>query len=135
MSAITDARLDRARQLLQAGRDELARAEEAKGQAAVIGLQNSCGKGWLATLEAVNAHLIGQGIAESALPRNERGRRYFTANYLNREMQDAYERFRNTFHIDGYYEGIVAFDAVPRYFDLLDEFIDRIRQSANGGGV
>ena len=48
-------RMKLARDLLQAAREEFARAEEAKGGAAVIGLRNSCGKGWLATLEALNA--------------------------------------------------------------------------------
>ena len=48
MIDLIDARLNQARELLQAARDEFARAEEAKGGAAVIGLRNSCGKGWLA---------------------------------------------------------------------------------------
>ena len=136
MSALTDARLNRARELLQAGREELARAEEAKGQAAVIGLQNSCGKGWLSVLEAIYAYLLSRGIEESELPDNERGRRYFVQNYLNREMRKTYKSFRTTFHTDGYYEAIVSFDEMPENFDELAEFIATIQgHIRNGGGV
>ena len=55
-------RLRNARELLGAAREEFARAEEAKGGAAVIGLRNSCGKGWLAALEAVNTYFLMQGV-------------------------------------------------------------------------
>lgn len=136
MSALTDARLDRARQLLQAGRDELARAEESKGQAAAIGLQNSCGKGWLAVLEAIYAYLLSRGIEESELPNNERGRQYFVQNYLNRDLRKSYKSFRTTFHTDGYYEAIVSFDDMPENFDELAEFIATIQSHIrNGEGV
>ena len=50
MVAQIDDRLDLARELLQVARDEFAKAEEAKGRAAIIGLRNACGKGWLAVL-------------------------------------------------------------------------------------
>ena len=68
-------RIQLARALLQAAREEFARAEEAKGGAAVIGLRNSCGKGWLATLEALNAYFLNQGVSEGELPDDDRGKK------------------------------------------------------------
>ena len=130
-------RLNLARELLQAARDEFGRAEEAKGGAAVIGLRNSCGKGWLATVEAINAHFLNQGVAVSELPDKERGRRFFVSRYMSREMRRNYNDLWKTFHVDGYYEGIVEFDEMPERFDELKEFIESIessvRQAQDGG--
>lgn len=136
MSALTDARLDRARQLLQAGRDELARAEEAKGRAAVAGLMSSCGQGWFALLEAVNAHFLSQGVPEPELPEDGRRLRPLVNRYLSREMQQRYFSLWATFYLDGYQGGIVDFDDMPGEFDELAEFIADIQsQIRNGGGV
>lgn len=124
-------RIQLARELLQAAREEFARAEEAKGGAAVIGLRNACGKGWLATLEALNAYFLGQGVSEQELPDNDRRRRYLAARYMDRNLRRAYIDMRQTFHIDGYYEGIVEFDDMPRYLEELEEFIESIEASPN----
>lgn len=126
-------RLKLSRELLQAARDEFARANESKGGAAVIGLRNSCGKGWLAALEAVNGYFLKQGVPEAELPGNDRGRKYFAGRYMGREMVRAYVYIRQTFHIDGYYEGIVEFDDLPRYLDELEEFIESVESS--GGPI
>lgn len=126
-------RLGLSRELLQAARDEFARAKDAKGGAAVIGLRNACGKGWLAALEAVNSYFLKQGVPESELPGNDRGRKYFAGRYMRREMTRDYVYIRQTFHIDGYYEGIVEFDDMPRYLDELEEFIESVE--ASGGGL
>ena len=123
------ARLNLARDLLQAARDEFARADEAKGGAAVIGLRNSCGKGWLATVEAINAHFLNQGVAETELPDKERGRRFFVSRYMDREMRRSYNELWKTFQADGYHEGIVEFDEMPERFEELEEFIDVIEAS------
>lgn len=124
-------RLNLARGLLQAARDEFARAEEARGGEAVIGLRNSCGKGWLAVVEAINAHFLNQGVAESELPDKERGRRFFVGRYMNRDMRKSYSDLWKTFHVDGYYEGIVEFGEMPERFVELEEFIDAIEASAS----
>ena len=122
-------RLNPARELLQAARDEFARAEEAQGGAAVIGLRDACGKGWLATVEAINVHFLNQGVAESELPDKERGRRFFVSRYMNREMRRNYSVLCKTFHADGYSEGIVEFDEMPERFDELEEFIGAVESS------
>ena len=122
-------RLNLARELLRAARDEFARAEEARGGDAVIGLRNSCGKGWLATVEAINAHFLNQGVAESELPDKERGRKFFVSRHMNREMRRSYSELWKTFHVDGYYEGIVEFDEMPERFEELEEFIEAIGSS------
>ena len=135
MADSIDGRLNLARELLQTAREEFARSEEAKGGAAVIGLRNACGKGWLAALAAANAYFLMQGIRERELPDNDRGRKYFTGRYMNRELRRAFIDMRQTFHIDGYYEGIVEFDDMPRHLDELEEFIQFIESSAaNGSG-
>ena len=122
-----------ARELLQVARDEFAKAEEAKGRAAVIGLRNSCGKGWLAALEATNCYFLIQGVEESQLPENDRGRKYFAAQYMDRSMRRAYLEMRETFHIDGYYDASVDFDEMPRHFSELEEYIDSIEESGLHG--
>ena len=35
-------------------------------------------------------------------------------------MRKALESLRTTFHIDGYYEGILDFDELKEFIDLLD---------------
>ena len=125
-----DARLNAARELLQAARDEFSRAEDARGGAAVIGLRNSCGKGWLAVVEAINAHFLNQGVPESELPDKERGRRFFVSRYMSREMRRSYNDLWKTFHVDGYYEGIVEFGEMQVRFEELEEFIEDIESSA-----
>lgn len=136
MSAPTDARLDRARQLLQAGREELARAEEAKGRAAVAGLMSSCGQGWFALLEAINAHFLSQGVPEPELPNDGRRLRPLVKRYLSGQQQREYIHLWSAFYLDGYQGGIVDFDEMPELFDELAEFIAAIQgQIRNGGGV
>jgi hypothetical protein len=126
-------RLNLARDLLQAARDEFARAEEAKGGAAVIGLRNACGKGWLAALEATNCYFLMRGVPESELPENDRGRYYFAGRHMNRSMVKDYIYIRQTFHIFGYYDGIVEFDDMPRYFSELEEYINDIEVAGRNG--
>jgi len=128
-----DDRLNLARELLQVARDEFAKAEEAKGRAAVIGLRNACGKGWLAALEATNWYFLMQGVSESQLPENYRGRKYFAAQYMDRSMRRAYLEMRETFHIDGYYDASVDFDDMPRHFSELEEYINAIEGSGRNG--
>ena len=128
-------RLNLARELLQVARDEFAQAEEAKGGAAVIGLRNACGKGWLAALEATNTYFLMQGVPESELPQNDRGRYYFAGRYMNRAMVKDYIYIRQTFHINGYYDGIVEFDDMPRHFSELEEYIDGIEASGSNGSA
>ena len=123
-------RLNAARDLLQAAREEFARAEQARGGAAVIGLRNSCGKGWLAVVEAINAHFLNQGVPASELPDKERGRRFFVGRHMSRDMRRNYDSLWKTFHVDGYYEGIVEFDEIQDRFEELEEFIDAIEASA-----
>ena len=130
-----DDRLNHARELLQAGREEFARAEEAKGRAAVIGLRNACGKGWLAVLEATNSYFLMRGVPESELPENDRGRKYFVGAYMDRDMRRYYLEMRETFHIDGYYDASVDFDAMPRHFTELEEYIDAIEASSRNGSA
>ena len=126
MVAPIDRRIDRACDLLEAARTEFAQAEEARGGAAVIGLRNACGKGWLAALEAINIHFLKQGVPESELPANDRGRRFFVQRYMDRDMRRNYNDMWKTFHIDGYYEGIVEFDEMPERLNELEGFIDEI---------
>ena len=126
-------RLNLARDLLQAAREEFARAEEAKGGAAVIGLRNACGKGWLAALEATNYYFLMQGVPISELPENDRGRKYFVGTYMDRDMRRAYIEMRQTFHVDGYYEGIVEFDDMPSHLSELEEYINDIEVTGRNG--
>jgi hypothetical protein len=51
---------------------------------------------------------------------------------MDRDMRRAYESLRTTFHIDGYYEGIVEFEDMPDYLDELGEFIDRAELGQDG---
>jgi 3-hydroxyisobutyrate dehydrogenase-like beta-hydroxyacid dehydrogenase len=129
MAGGVEDRVNNARDLLSAARAEFERAKEAKGGAAVTTLRNSCGKGWLAALEAANAFLVKQGVAEEDLPDTDRGRRYFVRRYMDREMRRAFESLRGTFHIAGYYDGIVEFEDMPEYFDELKEFIDQVQEA------
>ena len=133
MVQLIDDRLNLSRELLQAAREEFTRAEEAKGGEAVIGLRNACGKGWLAALEATKCYFPMQGVPESELPENDRGRYYFAGRYMARDMVKDYIYIRQTFHINGYYDGIVEFDDMPRHFSELEEYINTIEESGRNG--
>ena len=133
MTKSLDDRLDLARELLQVARDEFAQAEEAKGRLVLIGLRNACGKGWLAALEATNYYFLMQGVTEEQLPDNDRGRKYFVGRYMNRERRVAFLEMRETFHIDGYYEGTVGFDEMSQHLDELEEYINAIEESGRNG--
>ena len=128
-------RLNLARELLQVARDEFARAEEARGGAAVIGLRNACGKGWLAALEATNCYFLMQGLPVSELPQNDRGRYFFAGRYMDRAMVKNYIFIRQIFHINGYYDGIVEFDDMPRHFTELEEYINGIEAVGQNGSI
>ena len=52
---------------------------------------------------------------------------------MDRDMRKEYIVIRQTFHINGYYEGIVEFDDMPRNFEELEEFIQRLEASASDG--
>ena len=133
MVQLIDDRLNLSRELLQAAREEFTRAEEAKGGEAVISLRNACGKGWLAALEATKCYFLMQGVPESELPENDRGRYYFAGRYMARDMVKDYIYIRQTFHINGYYDGIVEFDDMPRHFSELEEYINTIEESGRNG--
>ena len=133
MTTAIEDRLHLARELVQVARDEFSKAEEAKGRAAVIGLRNACGKGWLAALEATYAYFLMQGVSATELPQNDRGRYYFVGLYMNRAMVKNYIYIRQMFHINGYYDGIVEFDDMPRHFSELEEYINDIAADATNG--
>ena len=126
MAGVIEDRLSQARDLLTAARREFELAQQARGGAAVIGLRNSCGKGWLAALEATNAFFVNQGVSDEELPNTDRGRRFFVRRHMDRQMRKTYADLWKTFHIDGYYDGIVEFDDMPGYFDELEEYIDQV---------
>ena len=89
----------------------------------------------VAALEAVNAYSVKRGVPEDELPDTDRGRRYFLGLYMDREMRRAFIDMRHTFHIDGYYEGIVEFDDMPGYFEELEEFIDQVEVAESSDRV
>ena len=80
-------------------------------------------------MEAANAYFLVRGVPEAELPDNDRGRKYLVGRHMDREMRRAYIDMRQTFHIDGYYEGIVEFEDMPRHLDELEEFIEAIESS------
>ena len=128
MTTTAGDRLERAREYARAAREEFARAEEARGRDAVIGLQNACGKGWLAALEAAHAYFLSLGIPEEELLGTDRGWRFFVGRHMESGMKKEFNDMRLTFHVEGYYGGIVDFDDMPRHLDELDEFIETVAE-------
>ena len=126
MTTTADNRLQCAREYAIAAREEFARAEEAKGREAVIGLQNACGKGRLSALEAAHAYFLSRGIPEAELPASDRGWRFFVGRHMEPGMKREFNNMRQTFHVDGYYGGSVDFDLMPLYLKELDEFIETV---------
>lgn len=126
MTTTVDNRLQRAREYAKAAREEFARAEEAKGREAVIGLQNACGKGWLSALEAAHVYFLSRGVPEAELPATDRGWRFLVGRHMEQAMKKEFNNMRQTFHVDGYYGGIVDFDFMPMPLDELDEFIETV---------
>lgn len=67
-----------------------------------------------------------RGTPEEQLPRSDRGWRFFVGKHLEPGMRREFNNMRQTFHVDGYYGGIVDFDLMPLYLDELDEFIELV---------
>ena len=126
MTTTVDDRLQRAREYARAAREEFARAEEAKGRNAVIGLQNASGKGWLAILEAAHAYFMLRGFQESEIPGTDRGWRFFVGKHMDPSARKEFNDMRQIFHVDGYYGGMVDFDDMSDRLDELDEFIETV---------
>lgn len=126
MTTTAGNRLQRAREYARAAREEFARAEDAKGREAVIGLQNACGKGWLSALEAAHAYFLSRGVPEEKLPATDRDWRFLVGRHMEQAMKKEFNNMRQTFHVDGYYGGIVDFDFMPMHLDELDEFIETV---------
>ena len=126
MTTTADNRLQRAREYARAAREEFFRAEDARGREAVIGLQNACGKGWLAVLEAGHAYFLSRGVPENELPATDRGWRFLVGRHMDPGMKREFNNMRQTFHVDGYYGGDVDFDDMPRHLDELDEFVETV---------
>ena len=126
MTTTADNRLQRAREYARAAREKFARAEEAKGREAVIGLQNACGKGWLSVLETAHAYFLSCGAPEAELPATDRGWSFFVGRHMESGMRKEFNNMRQTFHVDGYYGGSVDFDLMPLYLEELDEFIETV---------
>lgn len=126
MTTTANDRLTRAREYARAAREEFARAEGSRGREAVIGLQNASGKGWLSVLEAAQSYFLLRGIPESQLPATDRGWRFFVGKHMEPGMRRQYDSMRLTFHVDGYYGGIVDFEQMPMHLEELDEFIETV---------
>ena len=126
MTTTADDRLVRAREYARAARNEFALAEDARGREAVIGLQNACGKGWLSVLEAAHAYFLSRGVPEDELPATDRGWRFMAGRHMEEGMKKNFYDLRLTFHVDGYYGGIVDFDHMPMHLDELDGFIETV---------
>jgi hypothetical protein len=126
MVGLIEEHIQKAGQLLAEAEAEYQKAQEEKGWSVIITLRNSRNKAWLAVLEASNAFFLKQGVPQDELPDTDRGRRYFAQRYMDREMRRAFRSLRDTFHIDGYYEGIVEFEDMPEYFEELRGFIDSV---------
>jgi hypothetical protein len=126
MAGVAQEHIQQGRDLLAVARQEYRNAQLQIGDAAVTAPRNFCGKGWLAVLEAAYAFFLKQGVSVGELPGTDRGRWYFAQRYMDREMRNAFHPLRSTFHIDGYYEGIVEFVDMPQYFQELQDFIDPV---------
>ena len=113
----------------RAAREEFARAEEARGRDAVIGLQNACGKGWLSALEAAHALLsVAAAYRRLSCPLPTGAGGSSSGRHMDQDMKREFNEMRLTFHDDGYYGGIVDFDDMPRHLDELDEFIETVAE-------
>ena len=126
MTTTADDRLVRAREYARAAREEFARAEDARGREMVIGLQNACGKGWLAVLETARAYFLSRGVPEAELPATDRDLSIFVRKRMETGIRKEFHIMRATFEVDGYYGGDVDFDLMPMHLDELDGFIETV---------
>ena len=77
-------------------------------------------------LEAAHAYFLSRGIPEAELPATDRGWRFLVGRHMESGMRKEFNNMRQTFHVDGYYGGIVDFDLMPMHLDELDEFIETV---------
>jgi len=117
--------LEEARKLYQKALEEFERAKESKD---MVLLRDASGKGWLSTIEAVNALLIKKGVREEELPNTDRGRRHMVFRYSDRELRRFYLSLRESFHIEGYYDGTLEFDEMEEYLNDLSLYIQKIEE-------
>jgi len=117
--------LEKAKKLYQKTVEEF---EKAKSESDGMVLRDACAKGWLSTLEATYALLVKKGVKEEELPKADRGRRYMVHKYAEKELELYYFSLRDNLHIEGYYNGSLAFDEVQIRLDDLNFYIQKIEQ-------
>ena len=133
MVAQIEDRLNLARELLQAARDEFAKAGEAKGGEAVAGMRNACRKGWLAAMEATNRYFLMRGILESDLPKEGRQGHRLASRYMDRDTRAAYLEMSFVFYELGSVNSIVEFEDMPFHLSELEAYITGIEADVRSG--
>jgi len=93
-----------------------------------VKLQDACAKAWLAVISATEVFFIKNRVAESMLPKTDRGRNYCLRKYADKSMRKEYSYLRDRVHIEGYYEGTLDFDEMPEYLDDIKEYIKSIEK-------
>jgi hypothetical protein len=126
MAGLIEEHIQKARQLLAEAEAEYQKAQQEVGGAVITTLCKSGEKGRLAVLEAAEAFLLKQGIAQDELPETSLDIEWEVTSllpfYENHDIKDYYWLL-NMFQEEML---ILMFEYVPKHFEELRKFIDKI---------
>ena len=93
-------------------------------------VREALGTAYLAVLEAINEHLIKQGLTKRELPKSVDGYRKFLRKYMavrNGKLLREFEKLYDMLHIAGYYRGLLYDrDVVKDALKAAKTFIDKV---------
>lgn len=92
--------------------------------------RDACSKAWLATIVATKAFFIKKGVKRKNLPKTYRGIRYFLGRFADMEFRKDFDSLRSRLHIDAYYDGLIDFEELPLYFEIVNDYLETIKNSA-----
>lgn len=92
--------------------------------------RDACSKAWLATIIATRAFFVKNKVKMKELPKTYRGVRYFLEKFGSIEFKKNFYTLRQILHIDAYYDGLIDFEKIPTYFEIVNDYIETIKNSA-----
>jgi uncharacterized protein (UPF0332 family) len=121
--------LEEARRILSKAFEEL-RDGVKSGDA--LRVRDACGKGWLATVKAVDALLLSYGFEESKTHVDRRRKLRDLSKKVSKVAElgiyDRVEARRSTLHSDGFYSGILTHEEVEEELRKVEKLIEDVEK-------
>ena len=112
--------LNKAHKLFRLSKKELNEAKKINDEELA---RDASGKAWIATTDALRGFLLSRGLSERKLPKSERQRHDFLAQFGDEKMWQLYYAISGEIHQTAYYEGIINYTHLFVAFNNVNKFI------------